>query len=251
MSDRAWEILYQVYEALPRQGPGSRSCTERALRLCKDLPETPEVLDIGCGTGAQTLVLAEHLRGRITAVDSHAPSIFKLNESLRERGLAERVNAQVGDMATPSAPPQSVDLIWSEGALYNIGIPRALQLYAECLAPEGYLAFTEAVWHTKNPSQEVKTLFADYPAMGDVDRVLACVRNHGAFLTCDHFTLPQEAWTENFYDPMERRIASLRQYYANDADALAILDAQGREPTLRRQFADQYGYEFFVLRKCA
>jgi hypothetical protein len=37
MSDydsRFWEIFFEVYESLPRQGPGNRDCTERALRLC-------------------------------------------------------------------------------------------------------------------------------------------------------------------------------------------------------------------------
>ena len=50
----AWE-RFEVFEALPRQGPGDRACAERALALCDELPATPRILDLGCGVGAQTM----------------------------------------------------------------------------------------------------------------------------------------------------------------------------------------------------
>lgn len=249
MTDRTWKILFQVYEALPRQGPGSRACTERALEMCEALPHSPEVLDLGCGNGAQTLVLAERLSGHITAVDSHAPNISSLDAKLRERELASRVSTRVADMGAPTAAAGSLDLVWSEGALYNIGIRKALELYAPPLRSGGFLVFTEAVWRSTTPSSEVKALFADYPTMGSIEDVRTIVNDHGGFSVCEHFSLPNEAWWDDFYGPMERRIATLREDYANDEEALAILEQQAREPELHRRFGDQYGYEFFVLRR--
>jgi hypothetical protein len=46
-----WDVFFEVFEALPRQGPGNRACAARALGLCRDLPPSPTVLDMGCGVG--------------------------------------------------------------------------------------------------------------------------------------------------------------------------------------------------------
>lgn len=39
LGPRFREIFFQVYENLPRQGPGNRACAARALGLCRVLPE--------------------------------------------------------------------------------------------------------------------------------------------------------------------------------------------------------------------
>jgi RimJ/RimL family protein N-acetyltransferase len=101
---RFWEIFFEVYENLPRQGPGNRTCAARALGLCRELPESPAILDLGCGVGGQTLQLAELTSGSIVAIDSHAPSIERLKAAIAERGLSQRVDAVVGDMAHPGQP---------------------------------------------------------------------------------------------------------------------------------------------------
>ena len=146
VTSRFEEIFLEVYEPLPRQGPGNRSCAESALGLCAGLPAQPRVLDLGCGAGGQTLQLAELTAGSIVAIDRHVPSIERLRAKLAERGLADRVVALVGDMAHPGQPPESFDLVWSEGAVYNIGIELALDVSAQLLRPGGYLAYTHGVW---------------------------------------------------------------------------------------------------------
>lgn len=248
-SPRFQEIFFEVFESLPRQGPGNRACAERALGLCRELPQTPDILDLGCGSGGQTLHLAELTRGSIVAVDSHAPAIERLLATVAARGLDGRIRPVVGDMADPGLPPESFDLVWSEGALYNIGLDSALPLCHGLLRPGGCLAFTDAVWRVDNPPPEVKTGFdLDYPAMGGVPDVLAAIGEAG-FSLIGHFTLPDEAWWDDFYTPMERRIEELRETYAGDAEALAALDELAREPAMHRRHADSYAYEFFVARR--
>ena len=248
-SPRFGEIFFEVYEPLPRQGPGNRACAARALGLCRDLEPSPAVLDLGCGGGAQTLHLAELTAGSIVAMDSHAPSIERLRATVAERGLAERVLPVVGDMARPGLPSESFDLIWSEGALYNIGIDNALAVCRGLLRPGGYLAFTDAVWRKDDAPPEVKATFdLGYPTMGKVPDVLAAISSAG-FSLVGHFTLPDEAWWDDFYTPMTQRIAVLRQQHAGDAEAAAILDQLAKEPELHRRFGHHYAYEFFVARK--
>lgn len=242
------EIFFQVYQELPRQGPGSRACAERALDLCRNLPASPLVLDLGCGTGGQTIHLAELLDGPIVAIDNHAPSIDRLKTVLAERGLSQRVTALVADMSKLERPAEGFDLIWSEGALYSIGIDNALRLCRGLLREGGYLAFTDAVWRKDNPPREVKASFdLDYPNMANTGQVLAGIEASGLELI-HHFTLPDEAWWGDFYTPMLRRIAELKAKYINDHEALMVLDQLAREPELHRRYSEYYAYEFFVAR---
>ena len=246
---RFWQIFFEVFEALPRQGPGNRACAARALAFCRELPPAPAVLDLGCGVGGQTLHLAELTSGSIVALDSHAPSIERLRATVAARGLAERIRPVVGDMASPGLPSASFDLVWSEGALYNIGIENALRICHGLLRPGGYLAFTDAVWRKENPPPEVKASFElDYPAMARVSDILAVIERAG-FALLGHFSLPDEAWWDDFYTPMQQHIEDLRSRYADDGESLAVLDQLAQEPAMHRRHSNYYAYEFFVVRR--
>jgi len=246
---RFWQIFLEVFQSLPRQGPGNRTCAAKALALCSHLPLSPMVLDLGCGVGGQTIYLAELTSGAIVAIDRHAPSIERLRATVSELGLSQRISPVVGDMAHTGLPPASFDLVWSEGALYNIGIKNALRTGHGLLRPGGYLVFTDAVWRKENPPVEVKESFdLDYPTMGTISDVLATIDNSG-FSLIGHFTLPDDAWWDDFYTPMELRIEELRDKYAADNEALAVLDQLKQEPAMHRRHSDYYAYEFFVLRR--
>ena len=243
------DLFHQVFGALPRQGPGNRACAARALALCAGLPAHPEVLDLGCGLGAQTLHLAALTTGRILAIDRHAPFVDQLTATLAERGLSERVRARVGDLADLGLPPDCFDLVWSEGALYNLGIPWALAVCRPLLREGGYLAFTDAVWRVADPPAAAREVFAaEYPTMGRVEEVIALIGAAG-FELMGHFTLSDEAWWEDFYTPMEHQVQALRERYRDYPAALAMLVEIGQEPDFHRRYGDCYAYEFFVARR--
>ncbi len=65
------EYFYELFESLPRCGPGDNKSTRRAYHVLKDVPQQPCILDIGCGPGVQTLELARVSNGRIVALDNH------------------------------------------------------------------------------------------------------------------------------------------------------------------------------------
>ena len=249
-SPRFQEFFFSLYEGLPRQGTGNRACAARALALCAELGPAPAIIDLGCGVGGQTWHLAELTGGTITAIDSHAPSIERMRQGIAQRGLAQRITALVGDMAAPPvAPPGGFDLVWSEGALYSVGLAQALAVCHALLRPGGYLAFTDAVWRSDVPPAEVRAGFeADYPTMGRVDDNLAAIRAAGVRLAA-HFPPPDAARGGDFYPPMTQRLNVVRQQHAGDAEAAAILDQLAKEPELHRRFGHHYAYEFFVARK--
>ena len=204
---------------------------------------------MGCGTGGQTFQLAELTQGFVIAVDQNLLSIEKLSQKLVQLGLTNRIQAQVGDMAELNMAQSSFDLIWSEGALYNICIPRALSICAGLLRKGGYLVFTDAVWCRANPPDAVKAIFeSDYPTMGTVADLVSLIES-SPFELLNHFPLPPEAWWDDFYTPMERIIEEFLGKYADDPEALEILKQLALEPVAHRKNSDYYNYEFFIKRK--
>jgi len=242
------DLFFELFEPLPRQGPGNLASTQRALELCEALADEPSVLDLGCGAGAQTLDLARITDGAIVAIDAHPPLIERLTERAEREGVSERIEARVADMSQLDVPDGSIDLVWSEGALYNLGLERALPMCMELLRPGGYLCFTDAVWLTDAPHEQVREAFAEYETMGRVEDALQ-LASDGGWAVVGHFMLPDEAWWEDFYSPMEARIEELREAYSGDDEAQEILDELAAEPEMHRRHGQDYNYAFIVLRK--
>ncbi|MGE0623689.1 MAG: class I SAM-dependent methyltransferase [Pseudomonadales bacterium] len=249
-SDLAQRIFREVHTDLPREAPGNRASTARALSAATELPDAPTVLDIGCGPGTQTLDLAALLPGaRITAIDALQRFIDVAQARLRAAGLAQRVTATVGDMRTLAFPDGSFDLLWCEGAVYVMGVREALTAWRPLLKPRGYIGFTEAVWLTDSPPEEIAEWWAgEYPQMVGVDACLTCVQECD-FELVDHFVLPEAAWWDDYYRPLERRLNALRDRYRDDPAALEAIGEHQREVDCYRRWSDCYGYLFVVARR--
>lgn len=64
------ELVIDMHSHSERQGPGSEKETLRALELMNlSGDRNLKIADIGCGTGGQTITLAQNLNGKIIAVD--------------------------------------------------------------------------------------------------------------------------------------------------------------------------------------
>lgn len=113
VTDNFWGYCQEIYEALPRQGPGDRESTERALRLLPPLAREQRILDIGCGSGAQTIDLARATRARIVAVDIHPPFVARPEKRAAEFGFGQRIRTRVGDMTALRFPDGSFDVLGS------------------------------------------------------------------------------------------------------------------------------------------
>jgi len=247
--DRSTEVFFDVQRGLPRQGIGSDEQTLRALALCFELPDQPDVLDVGCGPGKQTVALARASGGVVTAVDLHEEFLGELRERAESAGLLERICVIQADMRDLPFEPESFDLIWSEGAAYNMGVREALADWRRFLRPGGYVAFSELVWCTAHPPQELFDFFtAEYAGMTDVAGNLARVRATGYELV-GHFTLTESAWWDEYLSPLESKLPALLAKYAGDETALKVVESTHREIDMRRRYTDEYAYEFFVARK--
>ena len=243
-------MFYDVQSGLPRQGPGDEQSTRTALALCTGLPAKPLVLDIGCGPGAQTIVLAQALPdASITAIDNHLPYLEELESRAHAAGLEGRIVTEQHDMGALPYEPASFDLIWAEGSAYSIGIANALSAWQPLLKPGAYLAFTELVWLASSPPAEAVEFFDnEYPAMTTSQAIAGLIVEHGYELS-GRFTLPDSAWWDDYYTPLSEKFPRLIEKYAGDEAGLAVVEMAQEEQRIRRDFGSSYGYEFFVARQ--
>lgn len=247
MNQKTRAVFFDIHSGLPREGPGSRDSTRRALDLARPLTARPTVLDIACGPGAQTLDLATLLPDAdITAIDNHQPFVDETNRRAAMHGLGQRVRATLGDMRSLDFQPASFDLIWCEGAAYIMGVDKALRDWRPLLKPGGRLALSEAAWLRTGVPDPVRLCWTEYPAMGDIDACRALVRDAGYALLGD-FVLPEAAWWDDYYTPLARRLDRLSPKYAGDPVAEAVLEEGRREIAIYRDYASYYGYVFLVM----
>ena len=237
--------FFQFFSTLPLQGPGSTEDTLRVLNsIISHLPTNPSIADFGCGTGRSTLVLAKSLPdATITAVDKAPPFIDVLREQVNQLGLGQRVWPVVGDMLTPSLEPGTLNLVWSEGAAYSVGLEAALRAWRPLLHGEARCVVSECEWLSADRPAEVAAFWSEnYPAMGDRNENVQRAEAAGYEVLCNH-VLSDEGWN-GYYGAITSALARI------PAGALPawFTDGMAREVQIREQAKGCFGYVFYVLR---
>lgn len=119
-------LICEYFSYVERQGPGSPEATLKALSFIDNLTPNSKIADIGCGTGGQTMVLAQNTPGTILGIDLFPLFVNIFNRNAAKLGLTDKAKAIVGSMDNLPFQDEELDLIWSEGAIYNIGFERGL-----------------------------------------------------------------------------------------------------------------------------
>ena len=241
------EAFFSLYEGLPRQGPGSEASTHEALRRLGNLKKPLRVIDLGCGTGASTLLLARELNSPVVAVDQHGPFLEALAANAEQEGVKNLIQIRQGDFTQLEEPPCSFDLIWCEGAAYLVGFEQALTLWRPLLAPGGRVALTELTWLVPAPSDEPRVFWKKaYPGMRDIAGNRASAERAG-FKVLDTFTLPNDDWWNEYYRPLRRRIAAFRSSHTVPKTIEAILSETEREMDMVERYSKEFAYVFYLL----
>ena len=243
------EVFFEIHQDLPRESPGGDEYTRQAFQMLPQLCQ-PNILDIGCGPGAQTLELARLTDGYITAIDTHQPFLERLQAQATALGWQERITCINQSMLELSFLGATFDLLWAEGSIYIIGLERGLKQWHSLIKPGGYLVVSELVWLQSKPPKTIQTFWQEnYPDMRTLEEVLNLIADCG-YDKIGHFTLPEKAWW-NYYLPLEAKIKYLEKKYNNNSEALAVLKNEQHEIEMYKEYHDWYGYEFFALQKSA
>lgn len=242
-------LISSMFEELPRQGPGADASTAHAYSFIPSDLKQGKILDIGCGSGMQTLALARLCPDcRITAIDLHQPFLNDLTLRAKKAGLDGRIVTHQASMDDLPFDENSFDIIWSEGSAFIMGLPQALRYWKKFLQPDGYLVVSDCTWFTDSPSDECRAFFGEVcPDMRSESGTEEIIRSAG-FTVISSFRLPDAGWWDHYYSPLSERLGLLKERHAGNDDAQTIIRGLEEEMEIHRKYSKEYGYTFFVLK---
>ncbi len=247
--DFDFNLICEFFSSMERQGPGSPDVTLKALSFIDNLTEQSHIADLGCGTGGQTMTLAKYVLGKITALDLFPDFINIFNRNATQSGLQDRVKGVVGSMDNLPFQDEELDLIWSEGAIYNIGFERGLNEWRKYLKNGGYIAVSESSWFTDERPAEINDFWMNaYPEIDTIPNQVAKVHKAG-YLPVATFILPETCWTELYFAPKNIAEEIFLNKYAGNKTAEKLIAYQRYEAELYRKYKEFYGYTFFIAKK--
>ncbi|MBN2694553.1 methyltransferase domain-containing protein [bacterium] len=244
------KLLIDFHVDAERQGPGSENDTLKALSFIDiKSKEFLKIADIGCGSGAQTIVLAQNLNGIITAVDLFPDFLVKLNEKTKTLNLENKISTLEKSMDKLSFNDEEYDIIWSEGAIYNIGFENGIKSWRKFLKTGGYIAISEITWKIKNRPKEIEEYWNnEYPEIATASEKIKILEENGFSLE-GFFFLPESSWIENYYAPIEKRFDDFLQKHNSSENAKAIVEGEKFEIALYKKYKDYISYGFYIAKK--
>ena len=243
------ELINEYFSKLNRQGPGSPEMTIKALGFVDNLTQKSKIVDIGCGTGGQTMILAQNTVGNITGIDILPDFINIFNESAEKLNLKNRVNGIVGSMDNLPFQNEEFDLIWSEGAIYEIGFERGLTEWRKYLKKNGVIAATEVSWFTEKRPSEIENYWMNhYPAMTTISNNVSTMQKCG-YIPISIFTLPENCWINNFFIPQNSLYDEFLKKYNGDKTVEEFIEGNRNEEKMYHKYKEYYGYVFYIGKK--
>ena len=243
-------IFSEIHADLPREGPGCNEVTREAFSRISPIPRAASILDIGCGPGIHTLELSRLFsskEGIITATDINIEYLEALRKKIEEQKI-DNIALKEADMFNLSYDDSSFDIIWAEGAIFIIGFEKGLREWRRLLKPDGIIVVSELSWLKNDMPQEIIEFWAkSYPRMQSIENNIITAEQCG-YCVDSHFTIPEFAWFDDYYTPMENRIRELTEKYKGNEEAQLLLSNSNSEIEMYKRYSPYYGYQFYILR---
>jgi len=245
-----YQLLIDLHKHAVRQGPGGEVETKRALKLAGLNRSCPlKIADIGCGTGASTVLLAKELDAEITAVDFLSEFLDVLQSRAYDNGVADKITTLNCSMDALPFAEKEFDVIWSEGAVYNMGFEAGVSAWSRFLKPGGKLIVSEITWlSTTRPLDLQSHWEGEYPEIDVASSKIGILERHG-YSPEAYFVLPTHCWLENYYRPMQSRFDEFLERHGQSDQAKAIVEAEKYEIALYEKYSAYYSYGVYVAKK--
>ncbi len=238
--------LIKIHRGLERQGPGDTDYSNYIISQLPELPTNPCIADIGCGAGAGTLILADKFKSKVRAVDFSQEFLDELEDQAKQRGLEHLVETIKCDMGNLDWEPGIIDLLWSEGAAYNITFKGALKAWRPLMAPNGIAVISEMNYFTSEVPEPVRNYWQNaYPTIGTESENSNHAHSSGFEILGIH-RLPSKAWWDNYYGPLRKNMNSFK--HSEDRIMQSVIKETKEEMKLFEEYEKHYGYSFYIMK---
>ncbi len=193
-------------------------------------------------------MLAEYLSGNIVGLDMFPEFVRELDKKALRSGLSERLKGVVGKMEELPFEKNSLDLIWSEGAIDNIGFEKGLSHWRAFLKEDGMIAVTCPSWLTSVHPEEAEKFWTDAGSKLDLIEDNIKIMQDCGYQFVVAFALTEDCWTKNYFEPREQAINELIKKYNNCNTVKEYAELNRCEAELYRKYKQHYGYVFYIGR---
>ncbi len=243
------DLICEYFSQIERQGPGSAEITAKALSFIENISASSKIIDIGCGTGGQTKTLAEKTKANIIGIDSLPKFISLFNKNMKKIGVSNRVEGIVGFMENMQLEENEYDLIWSEGAIYNIGFEYGLNEWYKFLKKGAYISVSELSWLTNKRPVEIDSFWNNaYSGIDTISNKIAQMQNAG-YIPVASFVIPETCWIDSFYMQQVRIQELLQCKYPENKLVMDFVEKMKQEFELYSKYKEFYGYVFYIGKK--
>jgi ubiquinone/menaquinone biosynthesis C-methylase UbiE len=101
-----------------------------------------------------------------------------------------------------------------------------LKEWRRFIKKNGYLTVHEMTWPKVNPPKEIFDYWNRvYPKITTIEKNLEIIKKSNNKLI-DYFPLPEDAWRDFYYKPLEKRLIKLRLKYKNNPKAIEMINQE-------------------------
>jgi methylase of polypeptide subunit release factors len=143
--------------------------------------DKPSILDIGCGSGIQTIELAKMCNGHITAIDIDIPALVSLKKRVKDLGLSHRISVKQASMHDLNRVKEIYDIVWAEGSIFVVGFEKGIRDWKKLLKKGGFLVIHDEDTRIEQKLQIIKK--HEYQLRGQIK-------------------IPHEEWEVRYYKPL-------------------------------------------------